>query len=111
MSAPVQTRPTHLLYRNVAYPISGRPLEIGTDLQGRDSGVPIQGNVAGVSRRHCSVQLKGPDVILSDYSTHGTFVDESRVNGTVALKLGSIIRIGTPGETLQLIACLENDET
>jgi len=111
MSAPVQTRPTHLLYRNVAYPISGRPLEIGRDLQGRDSGVPIQGNVAGVSRRHCSVQLKGRDVILSDYSTHGTFVDESRVNGTVALKLGSIIRIGTPGETLQLIACLENDET
>ena len=37
----------------------------------------------------------------------GTFVDENRVDGSVTLKLGQIIRVGSPGEKIQLIACLK----
>jgi hypothetical protein len=49
--------------------------------------------------------------VLEDYSTDGVFVDEIRVNGSMALKLGQIIRLATNGEQLQLIACLNRDET
>jgi hypothetical protein len=40
-------------------------------------------------------------------------VDENPVNGETILLLGQTVRVGTPGETLNLIACLgrETDET
>ena len=107
----INRRPTHLLYRSMAYPISARPLYIGRKLESGETGVRIQGRVAGVSRRHFSIQLRGRDVVLNDLSTYGTFVDETRISGSAVLRLGQIIRIGTPGEELQLIACLDNDET
>ena len=103
--------PTHILYRNKAYPVSDRPLIIGRG--GFQDGVnmTVVGAPAGVSRRHCSIQRRGKEVELTDHSTHGTFVDEIRVSGTVVLKLGQIIRVGTPGEKFQLIACMGIDET
>jgi len=48
--------------------------------------------------------------VLDDYSTDGIFVDETRVTGSMVLKLGQIIRLGTNSEQLQLIACLKRDE-
>jgi hypothetical protein len=38
-------------------------------------------------------------------------VDGTRVNGSMVLKLGQIIRLGTNSEQFQLIACLNRDET
>ncbi len=105
-----QVRPTHLLYRNIAFPITEQPLFIGRERAADGSGILIQGQVARVSRKHCSVQRRGLDVVLNDYSSYGTFVDEDRVNGYALLRLGQVIRVGTPGEILQLIACLDNDE-
>jgi hypothetical protein len=108
-----QNRPSHILYRNLAYPITEKPLWIGLQLVGDGSGIQIQGQIAGVSRKHCSVQLQGNTVVLKDYSTYGTFVDETPVNEKTILLLGQTVRVGTPGETLNLIACLdrEADET
>ncbi len=102
--------PTHILYRNLAYPISAKPLIIG---QGIASGISIciQDQIADVSRKHCTIQKSGDDVLLVDNSNSGTFVDEISVSGTAVLKLGQIIRIGTPGEKLYLIACVRTDET
>ena len=104
-------RPTHLLYRNMAYPISDQPLIIGRGGPQDGVGVTMEDELAGVSRRHCSIQCRSKEVVLTDHSTYGTFVDEFRVSGTAVLKLGQIIRVGTPGEKLQLIACVEKDET
>ena len=67
--------------------------------------------MAGVSERHCSVQLRSNEVVLTVHSSYGTFVDEAPATGTAVLKLGQVIRVGTPGEKFQLIACLEKDET
>ena len=49
--------------------------------------------------------------MLEDFSPYGTFVDEDRVTGSTVLLLGQVIRVGTPGEKLLLIACLDTDET
>jgi hypothetical protein len=108
-----QKRPSHILYRNLAYPITEKPLIIGLQRVEDGVGIQIQGQIAGVSRKHCTVQLQGNSVTLKDYSTYGTFVDENPVNEKTILLLGQRVRVGTPGETLNLIACLdkEKDET
>ena len=109
----VQQQPTHILYHHLAYPITEKPLIIGLQQVADGSGILIQGHIAGVSRKHCAVQLQGNKVVLKDYSTYGTFVDENPVNKKMILLLGQTVRVGTPGETLKLIACLnrETDET
>ena len=100
--------PTHLLYGAIAYPITDNPLLIGRgpgDDQQND--IPISNAIAGVSSRHCTVSFKGGEIVLKELSEEGTFVDDQRVNGTTTLKLGQVIRVGTPGERLHLIRCLK----
>ncbi|MGD9237073.1 MAG: FHA domain-containing protein [Desulfobacterales bacterium] len=104
---PAQQRPTHILYRDLAYPIGEKPLIIGLASLKDASGIQIRGQVAGVSRKHCSVRLDGNKIVLDDHSTYGTFVNEEPVSGRAVLELGQVIRVGTPGETLKLIACLD----
>jgi hypothetical protein len=104
-------QPTHILYKSLAYPLSETPLHIGLDLEPGESGIRIESQIAGVSGNHCSVQLRGGEAIINDLSTAGTFVDDIRVDQTMNVQNGQIIRVGIPGETLQLIACLDNDET
>ena len=58
-----------------------------------------------------SIGLRGREVVLDDDSSDGIFVDETRIDGSATLKLGQIIRLGANGEQLQLIACLNRDET
>ena len=99
-------KPTHLLYRGLAYPITNKPLTVGSD-QGSDSNhISIIGETAGVRPRHFTVAIEGGDIVLSDMSSQGTFVDEKRVNGKTSLKLGQIIRVGTAGEQLQVISLI-----
>ena len=108
-----QKQPTHILYRDLAYPITEKPLIVGLEKAAGESGIQIQGQIAGVSRKHCVVQLQGNQVVLNDHSTYGTFVDENPVKGQTNLLLGQKVRVGTPGEILNLLACLdrETDET
>lgn len=98
--------PTHVLYRNIAYPITGKPLTIGCAQDSERNDVTITGETNGVCSKHFTIERRGKDIILNDTSVQGTFVDEKRVNGSIKLKLGQMIRVGTPGEQLQLIACL-----
>jgi len=102
------TRATHLLYRSVAYPITDKPLTIGSAHDSGQNGVTIIVEAAGVSPKHCTVALHGGETVLNNVSDQGTFVDEKQVNGNITLKLGQIIRVGSPGEQLQLIACLNS---
>jgi len=102
-------RPTHLLYRNIAYPITDKPLFIGRKRSSDGYDLKISHDT-DISLRHCSVRIRGNNVVLNDCSTSGIFVDEARVSGDVNVQLGQTIRVGTPGETLQLIACRDMDE-
>jgi pSer/pThr/pTyr-binding forkhead associated (FHA) protein len=102
-----QSRPTHLLYRSIAYPISDRPLFIGKGDTADGITVKIFGQLAGVSRKHCSVELRNNEVILTDLSTYGTYVDEKKISESRPVQLGQSIRVGTPGEKLSLIACID----
>jgi len=103
--------PTHILYRNMAYPIFEQPLVIGRGGSRDGVGLTLDKDAAGVSKRHCSIQRRGNEVVLIDHSPNGTFVDDIKVAERIVLKLGQTIRVGNPGAKLQLIACLDKDET
>ncbi len=104
---PSNAKPTHLLYRNLAYRITDRPLTAGSVRDGKSNDINITGETAGVSPRHFTVAFEGGRMVLHDMSAGGTFVDGRRVKGSMALKLGQIIRVGTPGEHLQVISLIE----
>jgi hypothetical protein len=104
-------RPSHLLYRNVAYPISEKPLIIGCDQYPFGKGIHVEAKSSDVSKKHCTVQRKNGRIVLTDYSGQGTFVDHRQVNKSTVLELGQIVRLGTSRETIQVIACLNADET
>jgi len=107
IDASLNVYPTHLLYRSIAYPITDKLLTIGCAQDSEENHVTITGETAGVCPKHFSIALLSEEIVLHDMSTQGTFVDEKRVNGSIALKLGQIIRVGTPGEQLQVISLIE----
>jgi len=101
--------PTHLLYKSLAYPITDRPLVVG--LERGEVHVVVEAGQEGVSLKHFSVEQRGGEVLLTNHSPHGTFIDETLVRNAASLKLGQTIRVGTPGETLQAVASVKTDET
>jgi hypothetical protein len=103
-------RPTHLLYRNLAYPIGGSPLAIGTAPPAEGPGICIAGNPDGIDPRHCTVHLQAGQALLTDLSSSGTLVNERRVPNPVTLNVGDAIRVGKGGETIVAIACLDRHE-
>jgi hypothetical protein len=107
---PAAQRPTHLLYRNLAYPISASPLTIGTAPPVEGPGICIIGNPDGIDPRHCTVHLQAGQALLTDLSSSGTLVNDRRVPSPVALHVGDAIRVGKRGETIVAIACLDRHE-
>ncbi|NIW23760.1 MAG: FHA domain-containing protein, partial [Gammaproteobacteria bacterium] len=57
----------------------------------------------GVSRAHCELVKRDGELKLVDKSRFGTFVNEKRISGEIALQPADVIRIGSPGEQLQVI--------
>jgi hypothetical protein len=104
-------RPSHLLYRDVAYSISKKPLIIGCDQHLFGKGIHIEAKSSDVSKKHCTVQREDGRIVLTNYSSQGTFVDNRQVNKSAILELGQIVRLGTSRETIRLISCLDADET
>ena len=103
-----QTIPTHLLYRHIAYPITAKPLTIGCARDDLQSDIVISDAPVGVSPTHCTVELIGGNIVLTDLSEGKISVDDKPVRGSITLKLGQNIRVGSSGEILQVIACLNN---
>jgi hypothetical protein len=104
-------RPSHLLFRDVAYPISQEPLFIGGDFFPAGQGIHVPAPSSGISKKHCTVHRDGDRIILTDTSHQGTFVNDQRVDGSTTLKLGQIVGLGRSGETFRVIACIKTHET
>ena len=94
---------THLIYRGRAVPIGHDALVIG-----RDPRSPLElklpDGIAGLSRRHCTLRRERGRALLIDHSSHGSYIDGIRVRGRAFLTAGSVLRLGTPGLDLHLVA-------
>ena len=73
--------------------------------------VPVDGRrtlvvgdeAGGVSREHCEIVLRDGELRLVDLSRYGTFVNEKRVDGEIALARGDVVRVGVPGAELLVV--------
>jgi hypothetical protein len=98
---------THVVYRGRAIPIPAQGMLLGRAEAGARTalqGLQLPEGIAGLSRRHCTLQRSGNRTQVIDHSRHGTFVDGLRVHGRGFLAAGSVLRLGTPGIELPLIA-------
>ena len=82
---------------------------LGIAVDSEPRGVRVEGNTAGISRRHCSVRRDGENVVVEDHSTYGTLLNGERVDGRAGLRAGDRLRLGHPGVQVQLVALVSDD--
>jgi hypothetical protein len=95
--------PSHIVYRGIAYQVDTQGLLIGREQTLSKRTIVLNGGQTGVSRAHCELVRRDGELKLIDMSSYGTFVNEKRISGEVALHPADVIRIGSPGEQLQVI--------
>lgn len=107
-----ERHPTHILYQDIAYPITKTPLVISVNSSSqRVTITPVKSKIHELTAKECFVQFRDMDVVLECSDSLTIRVDETVVTGTTILSLGQNIIIGTSEEKLQLIACLDSDAT
>jgi pSer/pThr/pTyr-binding forkhead associated (FHA) protein len=84
-------------------PITAQGLVLGRDPADANA-LRLPEGIAGLSRRHCTLRRDHGRTLLVDHSSYGSFVDGARVNGRAFLAAGSVLRLGTPGIELPLVA-------
>jgi pSer/pThr/pTyr-binding forkhead associated (FHA) protein len=84
------------------------PLTLGWSVGAAPRTLTLPAGIAGVSRSHCALWMNDGQAIVEDRSTYGTFVNDERVGGRVALRVGDVLRLGAPGVTLDLIRVVES---
>jgi hypothetical protein len=95
--------PTHLLFDNTAFAIDGRPLSLGSQPAPGERWIDLQGDMPGLSRRHCTLVRQNAQCVVQDHSRYGTFLNGHKIDGSAVLQVGDLLRIGTPGYELRLI--------
>ncbi|HEX6996628.1 MAG TPA: FHA domain-containing protein [Gammaproteobacteria bacterium] len=102
-AAPAAERPTHVVYRGIAYRVGQDGIVVGrAQVDGRRT-IVVDDQAGGVSREHCEIVLRNGELMLYDLSRYGTFVNEKKVPGEAALRRGDVIRVGSPGAHLQAV--------
>jgi hypothetical protein len=101
--------PTHVLHAGQAWPITGQPLVLGSAVTGQRRVLALPPGTPGLSKSHCTLRAQEGVALVEDHSTYGTFVNDERVTGRLALKVGDVLRLGAPGVSLELIRVLLGD--
>jgi pSer/pThr/pTyr-binding forkhead associated (FHA) protein len=109
LAAEPEATATHIVYRGVAIPVDANGLLVGREDQEGRRTIVLNGDHGGVSRSHCEFIRRDGELRLKDLSQFGTYVNEKRIAGDLAIQPADVIRIGTPGEELQAIL-LESDD-
>ncbi len=100
---------THALFGGESLRLMDAPLVIGRDPGAGVLGLQIGADVAGVSRRHCSIVREGARASVIDHSRHGTWLNNARVVERAPLQPGDRLRVGSPGVEITLISAAAAD--
>jgi hypothetical protein len=102
-AATAEPRPTHVVYRGIAYPVNGEGLLIGREKLDRRRAIVIEARTEGVSRAHCELAVVDGELRIRDLSSYGTFVNERRIDREEVLQAADVIRIGSPGAEITVV--------
>jgi hypothetical protein len=108
---PTEAVPTHVLFRGRAWPVTAEPLTLGWSVATAARILSLPAGIAGLSKSHCTLVRRNGQALVEDHSTYGTFVNDERVAGHVALRVGDVLRLGAPGVSLELIRVLPEHGT
>ena len=103
--------PTHILYRDLAFPISEKPLYADLQDSGSDLAFHFEGPGPGDSAAVYSIGIQDDKIILTNYGNTPIYVDDRPVDGSIPLHQGQIVRIGSAGQEVRLITTMDLDET
>jgi pSer/pThr/pTyr-binding forkhead associated (FHA) protein len=71
------------------------PITVPQFVIGRDPQCQLRPASPSISKRHCAITVRGPQVFIRDFgSTNGTFVNDKLVEGEVELKDGDRLKVG-----------------
>jgi hypothetical protein len=96
--------PTHVVYRGIAYGLERGPIVVGREATEGQRTIVVDSSSAGISRAHCEIAMRNGELRLRDLSRFGTFVNEQRIDAEAVLKPADVIRIGSPGAELHVVA-------
>ena len=96
-------RPTHVVYRGIAYPVNGEGVVVGRSKLDHRRAIVVEAQTQGVSRAHCEISVVDGELRLRDLSSYGTFINERRIQGDEVLKASDVIRVGSPGAELIVV--------
>jgi hypothetical protein len=102
-------RPSHLVHGATAYALVREPLHLGKARGDASREVLLEGDLAGVSRNHCRVFVDGPEVVVEDQSTYGSFLNGARIEGRAVVHAGDRLRVGSPGVELLFVSEVRED--
>ncbi len=86
--------------------------ELGAEpiIVGRDAGADIYLDNRSLSRRHAQIEMRGASIWISDLgSQNGTFVNEERIDASVAIQANDTIRLGSYHLVIDDVQALEDD--
>jgi hypothetical protein len=95
--------PSHLVLDGQAYRLATTPLRLGAEATAGEYSLVIDGRHKGVSRQHCSIELRDGRVVLNEHSRYGTRLNGHPVDASVVLQSGDVISVGDPACELKLI--------
>lgn len=101
--------PTHVLYRGLAYPLGEHPLAVGREPAVERGHIRLSGALAGISRLHCELSLRGHRAWVEDRSTYGVLLNGDRIGARAELRAGDLLDLGGPGQQLRLITVMGSD--
>jgi pSer/pThr/pTyr-binding forkhead associated (FHA) protein len=87
------------------------PLPSTVFVIGRDAKCHLRPHCELVSQQHCAIARQGGRVVVRDlHSSNGTFVNDQRIQGQIAVKHGDTLRVGTLAFGFQISSDLNDSD-
>jgi len=97
-------QPTHLVYRGIAYAINSDAIYISQADDENFYSIVVGEDPATVSQPYCEIIRKEGVLRLIDLNRSNAYVNNKKISSQIDLHTADVIRIGSSGEELHVIA-------
>ena len=101
---PSPNHPSHVLYRGQAYRIEAPRFALGSDLPEETRGMNLKRPDLGIQPEHCHLIRDRDGLWVEPFNAAPCFLNRRIVRRRTRLLAGDQLRLGEPGEAVQLIA-------